>query len=98
MKDITITEIESMIKEKGIKYTVIDDRDFDQSTINKDKKTKKLAINFNDDGIVTGYNKTCRYITRAGLLCNQLLLSNKRSALLSIQVSYLLFPETCYSQ
>ena len=55
MKDITITEIESMIKEKGIKYTVIDDRDFDQSTINKDKKTKTLAINFNDDVIVTGY-------------------------------------------
>lgn len=28
MKDITITEIENMIKDKGIKYTVIDDKDF----------------------------------------------------------------------
>ena len=28
MKDITITGIENMIKDKGIKYTVIDDKDF----------------------------------------------------------------------
>lgn len=55
MKDITITEIENMIKDKGIKYTVIDDKDFDETKMKKGKKTKTLSIRFNDDGIATGY-------------------------------------------
>ena len=55
MKDITITEIENMIKDKGIKYTVIDDKDFDETKMKKGKKTQTLSIRFNDDGIATGY-------------------------------------------
>jgi len=55
MKDITITEIENMIKEKGIRYTVIEEKDFNETNIKKDKKTKTLAIRFNDNGIATGY-------------------------------------------
>ncbi len=55
MKEITITEIENFIKEKGITYTVIEDKDFDESKIKKDKKTKTLTITFDDDGIATGY-------------------------------------------
>lgn len=53
MKAVTITEIENMIKEKEISYTVIEDTDFNKTNIKKGKKT--LAIHFDDNGIATGY-------------------------------------------
>lgn len=53
MKAVTITEIENMIKEKEISYTIIEDKDFNKTNIKKGKKT--LAIHFDDNGIATGY-------------------------------------------